>query len=132
MFFSMPDAPVDADDLVFDDDDTFASPPDTHPLTKAAEDARSAARRTREWRARQKDRALLDAVLVDAMVSAQLHVRDAARRSSIPIDAPPPVTMSAVIKLADRELRRLGWPKAKRQAHLSARLMPLRTPMDPL
>lgn len=133
MIFSMPDAAVDADDLVFDDDETYAPAPMPHPLTQAAQDARSAARRTREWRARQKDKATLDAVLVDAMVATQLHTRTAMKRAGAPPDAPsPPVVMSSIMPIAFRDLRRLGWPKAKASEMLSARLIPARPPTDPL
>jgi len=133
MFFSMPDVAADADDLVFDDDDTFSPAPDPHPLTQLAEDARTAARRTREWRARQKDKATLDAILVDAMVGAQMHAQASMNRAGAPASAPPPpVTMRVVTALAFRDLRRLGWPKAKVHEMLSARLSPSRPPTDPL
>lgn len=129
--FPMPDT-ADADDLVIDDDETFSPAPTPHPLTQAAEDARSAARRTREWRARQKDRATLDAVLVSAMVAAQMHARASMERAGAPASPPPPVTMRVVTELAFRDLRRLGWPKAKAHEQLTARLTPARAPTDPL
>ncbi|WP_411901492.1 hypothetical protein [Methylorubrum thiocyanatum] len=133
MHFSMPDAAVDADALVFDDDETFAPAPAPHPLTKAAEDARSSARRSREWRARQQDRATLDAVLVDATVGAQMHERALMDCAGAPASAPPPpVTMRVITQLAFRDLRRRGWPKAKIAEQLAARLSPSRPPTDPM
>lgn len=129
--FPMPDV-AEPEDLVFDDDETFA-PAEPHPLTKAAEERASSARRSREWRTRQQERAILDAVLVDAMVAAQMHSRASMDRAGAPTSAPPPpVTMRVVTQIAFRDLRRRGWPKAKIAEQLSARLSPPRPPTDPL
>ncbi len=131
MYISIPTA--DADDLVFDDDETFAPAPDAHPAAKAAASARDAAARNREWRAREKDRATLDAVLVDAMVSAQMHGRYLQRHRTGSADTlPPPVMMGDVMRLAYRELRTRGWEKTKASEMLAARLGPKRPPMEPL
>ncbi|ARO53983.1 hypothetical protein B2G69_07340 [Methylorubrum zatmanii] len=124
-----------ADDLVFDDEATFA--PDlsggVHPVAAAAEAKRDSATRSREWRARERDRAIVDAVLVDAMVSAQQHVRLLRKRQGGPDDAPPPaVYMRPVLLLAYRELRLKGWSKEKATEALAARTMPKRVPLPPL
>ncbi len=129
--FPMPDA-AEPEDLVFDDDETYASA-EPHPLTKAAAEARSSARRSREWRERQQERATLDAVLVDAMVAAQMHSRASMDRAGAPTSAPPPpVTMRVITQIAFRDLRRRGWPKAKIAELLAARLSPSRAPTDSL
>ncbi|KQO58064.1 hypothetical protein ASF24_15600 [Methylobacterium sp. Leaf86] len=121
------------ENLVFDDEDTVAPDAYAHPVAARAAEERATARRNREWRARAKDRAILDAVLVDAMVSAQKHVRDA-EKAKVGKDhmLPPPVLLGTVTQLAYRALRDRGWTKDKANEHLAARLLPKRAPLDPL
>ena len=120
-------------DLVFDDEETVAPDAYAHPVAARAAEERANARRNREWRARAKDRAVLDAVLVDAMVSAQKHIRDAAKVTvgtyRMP---PPPLLLGTVTQLAFKALCDRGWTKVKANDHLSARLMPTRAPLEPL
>lgn len=129
MFPSMPTAT--SNDLVFDDDVTYA-PANQHPVAKAAADARGAAARNREYRAREKDRATLDLVLVDAMVSAQMHARDHARIKLGDDSTPPPLLFAEVLRYAYRELRERGWEKVKAHDALVARLAPKRPYLPPL
>jgi len=118
--------------LVFDDEDTVAPDAHAHPVAIRAAEERATAKRNREWRARAKDRATLDAVLVDAMVSSQKHVWDAAKAKGMDRMPPPPLMLGTVAKLAFRALRDRGWAAEKANEQLAARMLPGRAPLEPL
>ncbi|TXM72187.1 hypothetical protein FV226_13235 [Methylobacterium sp. WL12] len=133
MFLSLPTADVDPDDLVFDDDETYAPGADLHPVAKAAADARSAAARNREYRQRVADRTTLDMVLVDAMVSQQMHVRDEIRiKTGVTRPPAPEIYLGQVMRLAFRELLSRGWERQKAADALTSRLGPKQPHLPPL